>query len=187
MIDKKKEITQKQKNCGSQEMPETVCDKRCKICSSPHLKAIHDLKKAGHSFDRIVEIVRDKFGAEISSPSLSRHFQAYQKHKNIISAKLIQDDLIEEATNQASHTKLMTAIVNKMLPMIINKLDAGTLRIDMAELEKAMRILYQTLQGQGGDENDVLAIFQKATDKYGLNLQQGVLFKPAHFTGQRAD
>lgn len=164
--------------------PKRCCNASCKICNSPHLKAIHDLKKAGHNFNRIVEIVRDKFHAEISKSSLSRHFQNFVSHKNVMAAKIINNDLIEEATKQAVHAKKLVKLIDNAFKMINARIDAGTLVFDISDLEKLMKLRYQILSGQDTDENDVLAIFQKATDKYGLNLQQGVLFKPASLTGQ---
>lgn len=178
MTNENKKITSEQKICVSQELTETVCDKRCKICNSEHLKAIHDLKKAGYRHLEIVDIVKEKYGFEISDASLSRHFRNYQKRKAFISAQLIHDDLIEEVTKQATHTKQLVALIDQAFKMIKARLDAGTLVFDVADLDKLMKLRYQILSGQDTDENDVMAIFQKASDKYGLNLQQGILFKP---------
>ena len=95
-----------------------------------------------------------------------------------MSAKIINDDLIEEATSQAIHTKKLVGLIDKAFKMIEEKIKSGMLFLDVSDLEKLMKLRYQVLSGQDTDENDVLAIFQKATDKYGLNLQQGVLFNP---------
>lgn len=164
---------------GTSEMPEILCGVRCSICQSRHLKTIHDLKKAGHAFDKIVEILHDQHNFETSKASLSRHFSNYQQRKNIISARLINNDLIEEATKQAAHTKQLVNLIDQAFQMIGARIDAGLLYFDVSDLEKLMKLRYQVMSGQDTDESDVLAIFQKASDKYGLNLQQGILFKPA--------
>lgn len=179
MTPEKKEITPNQKNCVSNAMPERICDGRCKICNSnlEHLKTIHDLKRTGHTFDRIVEIVREKYNLEISTASLSRHFQNYQRKKDIISARIINDDLVEGATKQATHTKQLVSLIDQAFEMIKNRIKAGTLSFDVADLERLMKLRYQVLSGQDTNETDILAIFQKASNQYGLNLQQGVLFK----------
>lgn len=180
MSDKKKldenvEVVSNKKICGSVETS-IICNSRCKICSSEHLKAIHNLRKAGNNFDDIVKIVHDKYGDEISSASLSRHFKNYQRQKNLISAQQIQGDLIEEATSQAAHTKQLVILIERAFKMIAGRLDAGTLVFDISDLEKLMKLRYQVMNGENTDENDILAIFQKASNKYGLDLQQGVLF-----------
>ena len=168
---------QKQENPATLEMPEIVCDKRCRICNSDYLKTIHDLKKAGNIFDDIVKIMSEKYNFNISKSSLSRHFQNYERHKKIISARIINDDLIDEATKQSVHTKKLVELIDKAFEHLKLRIEANTLNFDVSDLEKLMKLRYQILSGQDTNENDILAIFQKATDKYGLNLQQGVLFK----------
>lgn len=166
----KNESVEKLENSVS---PETsCCDARCKICSSSHLQEIHNLKKAGHTFDDIVRIAFDKLKFSISKAGLSRHFTNYQKQVNLTSAKIINNDIIEDATKQAIHTKKLVALIDKAF----ETLEQRSL-FDIADLEKLMKLRYQVMSGQEADENDILAIFQKATDKYGVNLQQGVLFK----------
>ena len=175
-IEIKNEITPEIENCVSKETLGVICNSRCKICSSPYLKEIHDLKKAVNHLNEIVKIIHDKFNVDISTASLSRHFKNYQNHKNLLSAKIINNDLIEEATSQAIHTKKLVRLIDRAFKMIEEKIKSGMLFLDVSDLEKLMKLRYQVLSGQDTDENDILAIFQKASNKYGLNLQQGVLF-----------
>ena len=158
--------------------PARICDSRCRICSSDFMKEIHDLRKAGKNYEQIKDIMKTK-DFEISSPSLSRHFQNYQKQKDIISAQIINDDLIDEATQQSAHTKQLVSLINKAFKIIEARLETGGMQFDISDLDKLLKLRYQVLSGQDADESDVLAIFQKASDKFGLNINQGVLFKPA--------
>ena len=176
-LDKNVEVASDIKKSVCQEIPKIICDVRCKICNSPYLKAIHELRKAGNHYPVIVEIIKKKYNFNISTASLSRHFQKYQRHKNIIAAKVINDDLIDEATSQAVHTKKLVELIDEAFNTIKAKIKAGTLFLDVSDLEKLMKLRYQVMNGENTDENDVMAIFQKASNKYGLNLQQGVLFK----------
>lgn len=176
------------KNCGTPEINTTVCkDARCKICNSDYLKEIHDLRKAGHRFSDMVKILKKKFNYDIGQSSLCRHFQKYQAHKNLISAKIINGEIIEEATKQSAHTKHLIDLIDEAFRILKARVTAGNIRIDISDLDKLIKMRYQIMSGQDMDENDVLAIFQKATDKYGLNIQQGVLFKSSNGAEQERD
>jgi len=176
-LDKNVETASDIKKSVTQVIPKIICDARCKICNSQYLKAIHELRKAGNRYPAIVEIIKEKYNFSISTASLSRHFQKYQRHKNIIAAKFINDDLIDEATSQAVHTKKLIGLIDEAFSAIKTKIKAGTLFLDVSDLEKLMKLRYQVMSGENTDENDIMAIFQKASNQYGLNLQQGVLFK----------
>jgi len=156
--------------------PEVFCDSRCTICQSDYIKIIHDLKKAGNSNRDVIKILFDKYKFKTSESSMSRHFSRYEKQKSIISANLINDDLVEDATKQAVHTKKIVELIDLAFTAIQNQINMGY-RFDISDLEKLMKLRYQVMSGQDTDENDILAIFQKASNKYGLNLSQGVLFK----------
>lgn len=169
----KNKVAPETENSVTLEMPESLCDARCKLCNSNHLEAIHELKKSGNTFDEIVEVAQQELSFEISKASLSRHFSSYQKQKNLMAAQIINGDLLEEASKQAIHTSKIVALIDNALA----HLEMAGRKFDVADLEKLMKLRYQLLSGQESDENDILAIFQKATDKYGLNLSQGILFK----------
>ena len=157
--------------------PERLCDARCNVCNSSHSKAIHDLKRKGFTFVDIVKIVKEKLGFETSSAGLSRHFVNYNKRRDALTAEIMQTDLIDESTCRAVHNQELLKLIKLGFSSIKTRIYDGSLRLDISDLEKVMKLYYQVLQGQDTDENDVFAIFQKATDKYGLNLEQGILFK----------
>ncbi|MCK5062101.1 hypothetical protein KAR28_06175 [Candidatus Parcubacteria bacterium] len=177
MSELKKEIASIQKNPATAGTLGRCCDVRCKICNSEHLKALHNLKKSGRTLDEIVEISYKDLKFEISKSSLSRHFNNYRQQQNLVSAQIINNDMIEEATKQAAHTKKTVILIDGAFKHLMGKLERGELRFDIQDLERLMKLRYQIMSGQDTDEKDILAIFQKATDKYGLNMQQGVLFK----------
>ena len=177
MSEKKNKITSELKKSATLDTPTRCCDARCKVCNSEHLETIHNLKKAGHPFWRIVEIAHSDLKFEISKSSLSRHFAGYQKQCDLLSAKIINEDLIEDATKQAIHTKKLVSLIDSAFKILENRIQSNSLRFDIGDLEKLMKLRYQVMSGEDASEKDILAIFQKATDKYGLNMQQGVLFK----------
>lgn len=161
---------------GNSITSEIICDARCRICHSEHLEAIHNLKKAGHTFLQIADIMRTEHKFEISKSSLSRHFQNYQHRQAVISAKMINGELIEDATKQAAHTRAVVELIDIALQKIRARMNAGTINLDVSDLERLIKLRYQVLTGKDEADKDIMAIFQKATDKYGVSLNQGVLF-----------
>lgn len=173
----KMESPPEQENPATPDTPDRTCDVRCTICNSKYLKEIHDLRNAGHNFDDIVKTVHENLHSEISKSALSRHFKNYQTQQNLLTAKIMNGELIEQATKQAVHSKKLVGLIDSAFLMISEKIKAGTLFLDVSDLDKLIKLRYQIMNGEGGDESDVMAIFQRASNKYGLNLEQGVLFK----------
>lgn len=178
MTEQKIKTDSKTKNPASPEI-QPICQKNCKVCSSPYLKEIHDLRKIGKQYPQIIKILKDKYNFEISDSSLSRHFTNYRKRQQIISAEIINQDLIEEATEQARHTKEIVSLIDKALADLKARADAGILIVDISDLEKLFKIRHQILAGDNSEEKDLVGIFQKAVDKYGVDINQGILFKAA--------
>lgn len=158
-------------------LPQKICDARCKICNSDYLKEFHDLKKSGNTYEKICEIMKSKFNFDISEASVSRHFKGYLKRKNILSAQLINNDLVEEATKQSVHVTKLVSLIDNAFLQIKEKLDLGTISLGIDDLDKLIKLRYQVLSGQDTNESDILAIFQTAVNKYGVDVRQGVLFK----------
>jgi len=154
-----------------------ICSSRCSICRSGILKEIHDFKKNGLKLAEIVTRVKENFNIELSTASLSRHFQSYYAYKTELATKIIKNDTLQEVTAQAVHLKKTVELLDIAYSKLLARFKANTYNIDISDLEKLAKIRYQILNGDNLDSADVAAIFQKASNKYGLNLQQGVLFK----------
>lgn len=173
---------QKTKTCGIDKITDEllnfkkICDARCSICNSGILHKIHEWRKNGMDYDRIVEKARAEDNVRISPAGLSRHFKSYSAYKLDISTKIIKNDVLEEVTSQAVHIKKSVALIDKAYEMIENQIAKGLLCLSVSDLEKLTKIRYQILNGESADDKDIMAVFQKATDKYGVNLQQATLF-----------
>jgi len=176
MSNQKKEITSKSEMPAINHIPDRCCNAQCMICNSDHLIDIHKLRKAGKTFVEIVTACKTNYNLSISTSGLSRHFKNYQKQKDLIAAKIINGDIIEEATKQATHTKRLVKMIDDAFDILSLKFKNRAYNVDISDLEKLMKLRYQVLGGQDADDKDVMAIFQKASSKYGLNLQQGILF-----------
>lgn len=182
MVEKNKDNFKKE-NSVTNEIPQElqdfkkICNSRCNICKSGILKEIHDWRKNGSDYNRIVERAQNEHGVQISTASLSRHFKSYTAFKLEMATQIIKNDVIEEITSQSVHIKRTVKILDMVYDKIEAKLKSGLLNVDVGDLEKLLNMRYKILNGETNDDKDILAIFQKASDDYGLNLQQGVLFK----------
>ncbi len=176
------EDEQKTKIYGSKEIPDEIlnfkkiCSSRCNICRSGILAEIHEWHKNGSQLQDIVNKAA-AMNVKISTASLSRHFKSYTAYKTEMAVKIIKDDTLQEITAQAVHIKNTVKLIDLAYKKLLAMFESGTYRIEISDLEKLTKIRYQILNGENLDNNDLMAIFQKATDKYGVNLQQGVLFK----------
>ena len=177
-------------NCGTQEMTSNdekkiklddlsikrICSSRCNICNSDHMLEIHDLRKAGIQYDVIVKKMSEKYGFECSPASLSRHFTNLTNRRQELSAQIINADLINDATKLAAHTRAIVELIDMTLERLKARFAAGTLRVEVKDLDALMKLRYQLLNGQNTDNSDFMAIFQKATNDYGVTMNQATLF-----------
>lgn len=181
--DGKTETDEKRESSASSETLEElknfkkICHSRCSICQSGVLKEIHDYRKNGRNFDDIVELIKEHHGVQISSASLSRHFKTYRAFKTDLATKVIKNDVLEEITLQSVHIKRTVELLDIAYKKLLVKFESNQYNIQVADLEKLTKIRYQVLTGENVDDNQLMAIFSKASNEYGLNLEQGVLFK----------
>lgn len=154
-----------------------ICHSRCSICSSGILKEVHDWRKRGLNYDEIVERAKSDHNTELSASSLCRHFKSYKAFKMEMATQIIKNDVVEEITTQAVHIKKTVELLDIAYEKLLKMFKSNLYKITVGDLEKLTNMRYKILNGENLDNNDLMAIFQKATDDYGLNLQQGVLFK----------
>lgn len=182
-FDKKKENGQEVEKCGNNAISEElqnfqkICSSRCSICSSGALAELHGWRKDGAEFGRMAERAKNEFNIEISVSALSRHFKTYRAFKVRLATDMIKNDVIEEITSQSVHIKKTVELLDLAYAKIKTMMEANTYKIDISDLEKLAKMRYQILNGDSFDDKEIMAIFQKATSDYGLDIQQGVLFK----------
>lgn len=152
-----------------------ICQKSCKICSFEFISEIHEMRKGGAEFLEIVETMQKKHGFKTSPSSLSTHFANWRARQAIMSAEIVNADLIDEVAKRASHTHEIIGLIDTALAQV--KLRAANgLIFDVSDLDKLMNIKYKTLAGESSGEGDLVALFQKAKDKYGMEMSQASLF-----------
>jgi hypothetical protein len=153
-----------------------ICKNGCSICKSEHAPEIHAMRKAGLQFNAIINSINERYGVLFSISSMSRHFSNLLDRQMELSAQIINADLISEATAKSIHTQHTIELLDIAFNSLITRAKMNNLVFDISDLEKLLKMRYQILTGNDDLDKDIMAIFQKATDKYGVNLQQGILF-----------
>ncbi len=151
-----------------------ICQKNCRVCNSGHIEEIHSLRDSKTHYRKIIEIFKKKYNYELSPAGLSRHFANYRNRRVLLAAEIMDKQIVEESTEVARHTTQIISLIDKALICI----EAGTVKFDVSDLEKLFKIRHQILAGDAGGEDSLVAVFQNAIDKYGVNVNQGILFKP---------
>lgn len=174
------ESEKKKENCEIEkiELPNKICQASCRVCRCDFIEEIHLMRKNGSDYKSIIEEVKKlSDGKYILTPSsLCNHFQKYNELKSIASAKIIKHDLIDEATKRAAHSSAIIILIDEYLKLLKERISTGILKVNIGDMEKLFNIKYKLLEGGGDEDKDLLAVFQKSVDKYGLETSQGVLF-----------
>lgn len=152
--------------------PEKICQSSCKICQSQNLDLIHELRNNGKDYNIIVDKLKTDFNESVSTSSLSRHFSNYRKQINLMSAKIIDGDMVEKATLQSVHVTKLVKLIDLALKHIERRLANESCNVDISDLDKLMNMRYKLLSGES-DADDMTVLFQQASKKYGL--QQAIL------------
>jgi len=152
-------------------------DAKCSVCNSGLLDKIHAWR-VSMPLRELSEKIKNELNLDFSKDVLARHFQHYIKALNAESTKRLLAKFDREAENVSEHQKKVLFLCKISFDHIVERLDAGTLHLGIDEFEKMMKLYYGTLRDpdSAGDEN-VIAIFQRASEKYGCGLEQGVLIK----------
>ncbi len=150
-----------------------ICQKNCRVCNSDYLKEIHSLRKNGRHFFEIVDYMKKTYDYDLSTSGLCRHFKNYNHHRQVVAAEILEKDLIEESTEIARHTTAIIDLIDKALSQIKER----GVRFDISDLEKLFKIRHQILAGDASGEGELVALFQRAVDKHGVDVNQGILFK----------
>ena len=170
----KQDDNQKSSGIEKIELPEKICQKSCRICSSNYLEEIHEMRNVGADFQSIIDHLEKKYDYSISKSSLSNHFKNYRNIVAVTSAKILKEGILEESTELARHTKAVISMIDKALELMQKKMNSGLYKPDIADLEKLFNIRHKILAGDLGSEKDLMVLFQKAQNEYGVDMTQGI-------------
>lgn len=182
----------KKNNCGTNEtlltkkenekfdhLDSPFCQKNCKICNSPnHDLIMHMLLSEGATYRNVTTHILKTFGEKISTSSISRHMANYRKSLRSLSNKVDYANFNVDAQNVAKHKKEVLFLMDSSFRNILEKVNSGALVLGIDDYEKLTKLYYNFLENPEGSGNeDIVALFQKASKKSGFSIDQGVLLK----------
>lgn len=149
----------------------------CSVCNSGLLDEIHTLRPT-HTLIELSEEIKKKHGVVLSKDALSRHFIHYSKQLQQESTKALFAKFDQEVESVAQHQKKVLFLAKISFDHIIERLENGTLDLDVDDFEKMIKLYYSVLRNpDSATDDNIIAIFQRASQKYGCDLEQGVLIK----------
>ena len=149
----------------------------CSVCNSGLLDEIHALRPT-HTLIELAEEIKKKYGVVLSKDALSRHFIHYSKQLQQESTKALFAKFDQEVEDVAQHQKKVLFLAKISFDHIIERLENGTLDLDVDDFEKMIKLYYSVLRNpDSATDDNIIAIFQRASQKYGCDLEQGVLIK----------
>ncbi|NCF75450.1 MAG: hypothetical protein GWO87_03115 [Xanthomonadaceae bacterium] len=150
--------------------------KHCLVCQSGHVNEIHQLKPH-HTLKEISEIIEKKYGIHISISVLSYHFSRYYKDLNDASARELYARFNNEVDAIADHRKKILFLASVGFENLMDQIDSGRLFFGIKEFTELVKIYHTVLQNpNAGSDQNLVAVFQKLSNEYGVDLSQGVLF-----------
>ena len=157
--------------------PFQIVHTQCSVCNSGKLKEIH-AARAGRTLVELAEKINAEFGLELSKDALSRHFIHYAKKVETVATREMFVQFNEAVESVAQHQKKTLFLGKVAFDHIVERIENGTLILGVDDFEKLIKLYYGVLRDpdSAGDEN-ILAVFQRASEKYGDSLSQGVLLK----------
>jgi len=154
-----------------------ILKSNCSVCNCGHLDEIHNLRKT-HGLVELAEVINKKYNLDLNKDSLSRHFQHYNISIRTNTTLKLYEDFNRETENLIEHQNRALFLINISFKHILERLENNTLELGFDEFEKMLNLYYKLLKDPGNSADDgLMAIFQKASQKYGCSLEQGVLIK----------
>lgn len=156
----------------------SFCQKNCRVCSSPYRDYIHSLILEGLQYRVIVDKLKKEYSFDISIASLSRHRSNYRRALSSAIVSVEFEKFHKTAVEKSEHSRQVLFLVEKSFSSILYQLDNGTLTLSIDDFDKLVKLYYQIVNRPdgGSDNSDIIALFQRASEKSGFSLDQGVLF-----------
>jgi hypothetical protein len=153
-----------------------LCRKDCKVCNSGFIDFVHEEIKKGTTYTKICSILLKEHNFSVSPSSLTRHISNYRENlKNNTNERLIPQ-FNEDSDFLKLHQNQAIILAEKIYKNITEQVDAGSIKFSIDDWEKVLKLRHLVLKGDLGASEDLMAIFAKASNKYGVSVNQGILF-----------
>ncbi len=160
------------------------CRKDCRVCNSDLVVEIHKMIDLRKPYIEICTYLFSEKGYKISPASISRHYQNYKEHRKVLTAEKMKVQLDQETDVLTRHRTQSTILADLLFQQIESKIKCGTLDVSIGDYEKIVKLYHQVLNGDGSAMDEMVAVFRKASDRYGFSLEQGVLFENQEKNGE---
>lgn len=163
-------------NCGMIEttlsLPQKICQINCRVCQSPCLEEIHQMKISGMQLSEIVSTVKKNYAYDVSKSSLSRHFQKFFEIRDKATAEILEKKLVPDAVKRAAHLSSVIKLIDKYLELLETRFALGTVKVNIPDLQKLMDIRYKILDSENENDKPLALIFENFFNKYKIDTAQ---------------
>lgn len=163
-------------NCGTIEttlsLPQKICQINCRVCQSPCLEEIHQMKISGMQLSEIVTVVKKNYAYDVSKSSLSRHFQKFFEIRDKATAEILEKKLVPDAVKRAAHLSSVIGLIDKYLELLDERFKLGTVKVNIPDLQKLMDIRYKILDADNENDKPLAVIFENFFNKYKIDTAQ---------------
>ena len=150
--------------------------KNCMVCQSGHVDEIHRLRPY-YTLDELSEVIFKKYKIHLNKSVLSYHFNRYYRTLSDVSTRKLYEQFNADVDAIADHRKKILFLASVGFENLLKQIDEGRLFFGIKEFTELIKVYHNVLADpSSGNNANLLAIFQKATDKFGVNLNQGILF-----------
>lgn len=151
-------------------------NKLCRVCNHPDLERIHSLKKEGKQLKEIVEIYKNHPDGNFSISSLSRHFR---HHYDEVAAEIEERKfklLSKDANTIQTCQKWTDQFLTEAFEAIYENWDYIKRQITFNELVTLAKLRLLLKEGDTSPADSIVTIFNRAAQKYGVEVAQMTLF-----------
>lgn len=149
----------------------------CLVCNSGYVDIIHRLRPY-YKLDDLSKIIFKKYKIKLSKSVLSYHFKKYNTAVETVSTKKLYEQFNADIDILTDHRKKILFLSSVGFDKLLEQLESGRLFFGIKEFTELVKLYHTVLKNpEAGSNNNLIAVFQKMSDQYNINLDQGTLFE----------
>ena len=153
-----------------------LCRKDCKVCNSGFIDFVHEEIKKGTTYAKICSILLKEHSFSVSPSSLTRHISNYRENLKNNANQRLTPQFNQDADFLKVHQDQAIILAEKIYQNITAQIDVGVVKFSVDDWEKVLKLRHLVLKGDMSATEDLLAVFSRASSKYGVSVDQGILF-----------
>jgi len=154
-----------------------LCRDTCQVCNSGFLNEIHNWRR-DLPLRELSEKIKFELKLDLSKDVLATHFTHYSKSLRQESTRKLLEKFDAQSETVSEHQKKTLFLAKISFDHIVDRIEAGTLLLGIEDFEKMVKLYYTVLRDpDSASDDNILAIFQRASSAMGCSLEQGILIK----------